>query len=454
MKMVFGCDGELPACMAQAGKTLGADKLLYGTLKKAPVQRRRSTVVALKVLDVKTAVVEKFVNETVQKREVAGSNVNGSAAQAGSAQLLEVEAKPTPDGHVGADRRQRHRRRAGYGAHAADAARSVAGLAHGRAVDAGARCGHAHRRAARGRHRTMSPSRSRPRRPRRGAEAAAQAAGSPQPAAADAAAAPRPVPSSQRAPRPHRQGIVTGVLVGGARGGRRASPSTPGANTRDLAYTAHERSGGAQAAAADGPQERRSSSPTPAATLPARASAQRGGQAKYKSDCDSGKSYANATTGLWVAAGALAAAGVVSYIIGDRQAAKAARRRRAALGGEVAKKRCASRRCSRRAAAGSPACVRVLTTSEQTARMLDGALHDGIHYVDAGPRDADAARAHPRADRHPPLLEAERRRTGAERRRVIAIDLPGFGQLDKPDADYSIDFFVDTLFALLDEKSA
>src|SRR5437764_831142 len=29
VKMVFGCDGELPACMAQAGKTLGAEKLLY-----------------------------------------------------------------------------------------------------------------------------------------------------------------------------------------------------------------------------------------------------------------------------------------------------------------------------------------------------------------------------------------------------------------------------------------
>src|SRR5258706_7542148 len=32
MKMIFGCDGETPACMAQAGKSLGADKLLYGTL--------------------------------------------------------------------------------------------------------------------------------------------------------------------------------------------------------------------------------------------------------------------------------------------------------------------------------------------------------------------------------------------------------------------------------------
>ncbi|HEX9104941.1 MAG TPA: hypothetical protein VF997_22175, partial [Polyangia bacterium] len=79
VKMVFGCDGELPACMAQAGKTLGTDKLLYGTVKKGG--GKNTVTVALKLLDVKTAVVEKFVNDTVQKRELAGSNVNGVAAR-------------------------------------------------------------------------------------------------------------------------------------------------------------------------------------------------------------------------------------------------------------------------------------------------------------------------------------------------------------------------------------
>src|SRR6185312_9305210 len=86
VKMVFGCDGELPACMAQAGKTLGADKLLYGTVKKGG--SKNTVTVALKLLDVKTAVVEKFVNDTVQKRELA-------AAAKWFGQLLEVEAKPT-----------------------------------------------------------------------------------------------------------------------------------------------------------------------------------------------------------------------------------------------------------------------------------------------------------------------------------------------------------------------
>jgi hypothetical protein len=43
----------------------------------------------------------------------------------------------------------------------------------------------------------------------------------------------------------------------------------------------------------------------------------------YKDHCSSGESFAKATTGLWVVAGALAVGGVVSFVIGDRQAAKA-----------------------------------------------------------------------------------------------------------------------------------
>jgi hypothetical protein len=58
---------------------------------------------------------------------------------------------------------------------------------------------------------------------------------------------------------------------------------------------------------------------------------QPGALTKYKSDCNSGSTYANATTGLWIATGALATAGIVSFIVGDRQAAHAKERRRAAL---------------------------------------------------------------------------------------------------------------------------
>jgi pimeloyl-ACP methyl ester carboxylesterase len=41
----------------------------------------------------------------------------------------------------------------------------------------------------------------------------------------------------------------------------------------------------------------------------------------------------------------------------------------------------------------------------------------------------------------------------AERRWVIALDLPGFGRSDKPDVDYSIDYFVRVLMQFLDGKS-
>jgi hypothetical protein len=51
---------------------------------------------------------------------------------------------------------------------------------------------------------------------------------------------------------------------------------------------------------------------------------------KFKSDCQDGQSYADATTALWVVAGALAATGVVSFIVGDRQATHAHERPRSA----------------------------------------------------------------------------------------------------------------------------
>ena len=95
IKMVFNCDGETPECLAKAGKSLGADKLLYGTLRKAPGARAATSVVlGLKLLDVKTAIIEKFINETVNKRDLAAGSVTGSAAR-WFAQLVEIDTKPT-----------------------------------------------------------------------------------------------------------------------------------------------------------------------------------------------------------------------------------------------------------------------------------------------------------------------------------------------------------------------
>lgn len=40
----------------------------------------------------------------------------------------------------------------------------------------------------------------------------------------------------------------------------------------------------------------------------------------------------------------------------------------------------------------------------------------------------------------------------SQKRRVLALDLPGFGRSEKPDVSYSTQFFVNTLAAFLDEK--
>src|SRR5215471_16735391 len=48
VKLVFSCADEAPACMAQAGKSMGAAKLIFGNVKKLG----NDYVVSLKLLDV------------------------------------------------------------------------------------------------------------------------------------------------------------------------------------------------------------------------------------------------------------------------------------------------------------------------------------------------------------------------------------------------------------------
>jgi hypothetical protein len=54
MKLVFGCLDEAPACMAQIGSSLSAEKLLYGAVRKS----RTGYSVTLKYLDVSKARLE------------------------------------------------------------------------------------------------------------------------------------------------------------------------------------------------------------------------------------------------------------------------------------------------------------------------------------------------------------------------------------------------------------
>jgi hypothetical protein len=85
MKMVFGCDGEAPACLAQAGRSLGADRLLYGSIKRT--DGGRGIVIALKLLDVRELAVVKTFAETLPKKGLTQATVAAAAAR-GFAQLV------------------------------------------------------------------------------------------------------------------------------------------------------------------------------------------------------------------------------------------------------------------------------------------------------------------------------------------------------------------------------
>jgi hypothetical protein len=75
IKLVFACPDAAPACMSQAGKSLGASKVIFGNVKRAG----NDFQVTLKLLDVSRAVVESFAAETVSKKN---SDANGLRAMA------------------------------------------------------------------------------------------------------------------------------------------------------------------------------------------------------------------------------------------------------------------------------------------------------------------------------------------------------------------------------------
>ena len=69
VKLVFACPDEAPACMSQAGKSLGADKLIFGNVKLAGSDYQ----VTLKLLDVNRAVVESFTADPFPKARRASA---------------------------------------------------------------------------------------------------------------------------------------------------------------------------------------------------------------------------------------------------------------------------------------------------------------------------------------------------------------------------------------------
>jgi hypothetical protein len=74
VKLVFSCPDEAPSCMAQAGKSLGASKLIFGSVKKSITDR---FLVTLKLLDANRGVVDAFVAEEITKAQSTGAAIRG-----------------------------------------------------------------------------------------------------------------------------------------------------------------------------------------------------------------------------------------------------------------------------------------------------------------------------------------------------------------------------------------
>jgi hypothetical protein len=317
VKMVFGCDGETPACMAQAGKSLGTDKLLYGTLKKGGT--KVNVIVTLKLLDVKSQIVERFVNDTVPKRELAGTNVNASAAR-WFAQLLEIEAKPTltvtsdpPGGSVSVDGTTYGKtpvtlRDLAPGVHSVSVAMAGRQTAS-RNVEL--KPGGTHDLAL-----TLEPEAPPP---------VAQKE-APPPAIAPPPLTPPPATTTKRAAHPGRAATIAGVALLGAAVVSGGVLIYTYKSYSDLQNTANQDLKGLQPTVPSDRSFFLNPDCNPPATVTSSPTSP-GALGRYKNDCSQGSNLATASTALWIGTGVLAAGGIAAIIVGQVQAAKARKER-------------------------------------------------------------------------------------------------------------------------------
>jgi hypothetical protein len=70
VKLVFSCPDEAPACMAQAAKSLGASRLIFGSVKKAGPD---SYNITLKLFDADKEVVESWTADQLARAQSSGS---------------------------------------------------------------------------------------------------------------------------------------------------------------------------------------------------------------------------------------------------------------------------------------------------------------------------------------------------------------------------------------------
>ncbi len=72
IKLVFSCPDEAPSCMAQAAKSLGASKLIFGNVKKA---NGDNFVVTLKLLNADKGVVDAWVAEQITRAQANSQSI-------------------------------------------------------------------------------------------------------------------------------------------------------------------------------------------------------------------------------------------------------------------------------------------------------------------------------------------------------------------------------------------
>ncbi len=75
IKLVFSCPDEAPSCMVQAAKSLGANKLIFGGIRKVPGD---NLAVTLKILDAGTGVVEAWVADQIPAAQAVATGLRSA----------------------------------------------------------------------------------------------------------------------------------------------------------------------------------------------------------------------------------------------------------------------------------------------------------------------------------------------------------------------------------------
>jgi len=73
VKLIFSCPDEAPSCMAQAAKSLGVEKLIFGSVKKSA----DGYLVTLKMLDTSKGRVDAWVAEQIARTQATAPGLRG-----------------------------------------------------------------------------------------------------------------------------------------------------------------------------------------------------------------------------------------------------------------------------------------------------------------------------------------------------------------------------------------